>query len=154
VRPISVPERHLCVNWLGAADGQLTLHWIESGGATKKPRRKDFGTSVVEQTIQKLKGEMPPRLAPRRSFVRNRPSNIKAVNCVHNRAPLSMRKAKTLRCNWFRTESATEIHLFRRRQRRLKSTPAYFSIERGLLKSSLSCSGGPELLAQLRIAAH
>jgi PAS domain S-box-containing protein len=56
---LSVPEGYLCVKWSSAADGQLTLHWIESGGPpAKKPRRKGFGTSVVEQMIQQLKGEI------------------------------------------------------------------------------------------------
>ncbi|HEY2528707.1 MAG TPA: PAS domain S-box protein [Xanthobacteraceae bacterium] len=56
---LSVPEGQLCVKWVRAADGRLTLHWTESGGPpTKKPRRKGFGTSVVEQMIRQLKGEM------------------------------------------------------------------------------------------------
>jgi PAS domain S-box-containing protein len=56
---LSVPEGHLCIKWSDAADGQLTLHWTESGGPlTKKPRRKGFGTSVVEQMIRQLKGQM------------------------------------------------------------------------------------------------
>jgi PAS domain S-box-containing protein len=56
---LSVRDGHLCVKWSLAADGQLTLRWTESGGPpTKKPTRKGFGTSVVEQMIRQLKGEM------------------------------------------------------------------------------------------------
>jgi PAS domain S-box-containing protein len=50
---LSVPEGHLCVKWLSPADGQLTLHWTESGGPpTKKPTRRGFGMSVIEQMIR------------------------------------------------------------------------------------------------------
>jgi PAS domain S-box-containing protein len=56
---LSVPEGHLRVKWLRAADGQLTVHWTESGGPpTKKPRRKGFGTSVIERMIRQEGGEM------------------------------------------------------------------------------------------------
>jgi PAS domain S-box-containing protein len=55
---LSVPEGHLCVKWSRAADGQLTLHWTESGGPpTKKPTRSGFGMSVIEQMIRQ-EGEM------------------------------------------------------------------------------------------------
>jgi PAS domain S-box-containing protein len=50
---LSVPEGHLCVKWSRAADGQLTLHWTESGGPlAKKPTRKGFGMSVLTQMIR------------------------------------------------------------------------------------------------------
>jgi PAS domain S-box-containing protein len=50
---LSVPEGHLCVKWSPAADGQLTLHWTESGGPpTKKPTREGFGMSVIKRMIQ------------------------------------------------------------------------------------------------------
>jgi two-component sensor histidine kinase len=50
---LSVREGHLCVNWSCAADGQLTLHWTESGGPpTKKPTRRGFGMAVIEQMIR------------------------------------------------------------------------------------------------------
>jgi PAS domain S-box-containing protein len=56
---LSVPEGNLCVKWSPAADGQFTLHWTESGGPpTKKPRRKGFGTSVVERMIGQIEGKM------------------------------------------------------------------------------------------------
>jgi PAS domain S-box-containing protein len=49
---LSVPEGRLCVKWSHAADGQLTLHWSESGGPpTKKPTRRGFGMSVIKQMI-------------------------------------------------------------------------------------------------------
>jgi PAS domain S-box-containing protein len=50
---LSVPEGHLFVKWSPAADGQLTLHWTESGGPpTKKPTRRGFGMSAIEQMIR------------------------------------------------------------------------------------------------------
>jgi hypothetical protein len=60
-----------------APDGLLILHWTESGGPpAKKPRREGFGTSVIDRMIrEQLKGEMPPRLARRRSCVRNPPQS-------------------------------------------------------------------------------
>jgi two-component sensor histidine kinase len=48
-----VPNGYLCVKWSPAADGQLTLHWTESGGPpTKKPSREGFGMSVIKRMIQ------------------------------------------------------------------------------------------------------
>jgi two-component sensor histidine kinase len=50
---LSVPEGRLCVKWSRAADGQLTLNWIESGGPpTIKPTRKGFGMSVIKRMIR------------------------------------------------------------------------------------------------------
>jgi PAS domain S-box-containing protein len=50
---LSVPEGHLCVKWSRTSDGQLTLHWTESGGPlAKKPTRKGFGMSVLTQMIR------------------------------------------------------------------------------------------------------
>jgi PAS domain S-box-containing protein len=50
---LSVPEGRLCVKWLRAAEGQLALHWIESGGPpTEKPTRRGFGMSVIKQMIR------------------------------------------------------------------------------------------------------
>jgi two-component sensor histidine kinase len=50
---LSVPEGHLCVKWSRAADGQLTLHWTESGGPpTTKPMRKGFGMSIIKRMIE------------------------------------------------------------------------------------------------------
>jgi len=50
---LSVPEGRLCVKWLRAAEGQLTLHWIESDGPpTKKPTREGFGMYVIKRIAQ------------------------------------------------------------------------------------------------------
>jgi PAS domain S-box-containing protein len=50
---LSVPEGHLRVKWSRAADGQLTVHWTESGGTpTKKPTREGFGMSVIKRMIE------------------------------------------------------------------------------------------------------
>jgi two-component sensor histidine kinase len=50
---LSVPEGHLCLKWLTPADGQLSLHWTESGGPpTKASVRKGFGMPVIEQIIR------------------------------------------------------------------------------------------------------
>ena len=49
---LSVPEGRLSVKWSRASDGQLTLHWTESSGPpTKKPTRRGFGMSAIEQMI-------------------------------------------------------------------------------------------------------
>jgi PAS domain S-box-containing protein len=49
---LSVPEGRLCVRWSSAADGQLTLHWTESGGPpTTQPTREGFGMSVIKEMI-------------------------------------------------------------------------------------------------------
>jgi PAS domain S-box-containing protein len=56
---LSVPEGHLCVKWLPAAGGQLTLHWTESGGPpTKRPTRNGFGMSVITRMIRQEGGEI------------------------------------------------------------------------------------------------
>jgi PAS domain S-box-containing protein len=57
---LSVPEGHLEVTWLRAADGRLILRWTESGGPpAKKPTHEGFGTSVIERMIrEQLKGEI------------------------------------------------------------------------------------------------
>jgi PAS domain S-box-containing protein len=50
---LSVPEGCLCVKWLRASDGQLTLHWTESDGPpTKKPTREGFGMSAIQRMVQ------------------------------------------------------------------------------------------------------
>jgi PAS domain S-box-containing protein len=50
---LSVSEGHLCVKWSRAADGQLTLNWIESGGPpAKKPTRQGFGMSTIERMLR------------------------------------------------------------------------------------------------------
>jgi PAS domain S-box-containing protein len=50
---LSVPEGRLCVTWVRAAAGKLTLHWTESGGAqTKKPKRQGFGMSTIKRMLR------------------------------------------------------------------------------------------------------
>ena len=50
---LSVPEGHVCLKWLSPADGQLRLHWSESGGPpTKRSVRKGFCMFVIEQMIR------------------------------------------------------------------------------------------------------
>jgi two-component sensor histidine kinase len=50
---LSVPKGSLRVTWSHASDGQLTLHWTESGGPPiKKPARRGFGMSVIKQMIR------------------------------------------------------------------------------------------------------
>jgi two-component sensor histidine kinase len=50
---LSVPEGGLCVKWSHRAAGELTLHWIESGGPqTKKPRRQGFGMSTIKRMLR------------------------------------------------------------------------------------------------------
>jgi PAS domain S-box-containing protein len=50
---LSVPEGRLCVKWLSATEGQLTLHWTESDGPpTKKPTREGFGISVIKRMVK------------------------------------------------------------------------------------------------------
>jgi PAS domain S-box-containing protein len=57
---LSVPKGRVEVTWSHGTDGQLILHWTESGGPpARKPPRKGFGTSVIERMIRRqLKGEI------------------------------------------------------------------------------------------------
>jgi two-component sensor histidine kinase len=56
---LSVPEGRLCVKWSRAVDGQLNLHWIETGGPpTKKPMREGFGMSVIKRMMQQEEAEI------------------------------------------------------------------------------------------------
>jgi two-component sensor histidine kinase len=57
---LTAPKGRVEVTWSCAADEQLILRWIESGGPpTKKPTREGFGTCVIERMIrEQLKGEM------------------------------------------------------------------------------------------------
>lgn len=55
---LSAPKGQVEVAW-SPADGQLILHWTESGGPPAKvPTRQGFGTSVVDRMIRELKGKM------------------------------------------------------------------------------------------------
>jgi len=57
---LSVPNGRVEVTWSLAEDGRLTMRWTESGGPpTKKPKRKGFGSSIMQRMIRdQLKGEM------------------------------------------------------------------------------------------------
>ena len=57
---LSADEGHVEVRWSLAADGRITLRWTETGGPlVKPPRRKGFGTRVMEGMIRdQLKGQM------------------------------------------------------------------------------------------------
>lgn len=47
------------ISWSLAADGRLSLRWIESGGPTAMPpTHRGFGTRVMENMIGQLKGEV------------------------------------------------------------------------------------------------
>jgi PAS domain S-box-containing protein len=57
---LSVPKGRVEVTWARGTDGQLILHWTESGGPPSiEPSREGFGTRVIERMIrEQLKGEM------------------------------------------------------------------------------------------------
>jgi PAS domain S-box-containing protein len=57
---LSVPSGRVEVTWLRSGDGELVIHWRETGGpAAKKPTRPGFGTAVIARMIQQqLKGEL------------------------------------------------------------------------------------------------
>jgi PAS domain S-box-containing protein len=57
---LSVPTGKVEVRWLRSADGELVLHWSETGGPpAEKPARPGFGTSVMARMIKhQLNGEM------------------------------------------------------------------------------------------------
>jgi two-component sensor histidine kinase len=47
------------VQWSHAADGQLHLRWIETGGpAAQQPTRKGVGARLIEGMISQLKGKV------------------------------------------------------------------------------------------------
>ena len=57
---LSAAKGHVQVRWSLAADGRIILRWTETGGPlVKPPKRKGFGTRVMQGLIQdQLKGEM------------------------------------------------------------------------------------------------
>ena len=56
---LSAPEGQVEMTWSRAVGGRLILHWIESGGPpTNTPTRKGFGTSIIDEMIRQLKGEI------------------------------------------------------------------------------------------------
>jgi PAS domain S-box-containing protein len=55
---LSVPNGHIGLEWVHEADGQLVLHWRETGGpAVKTPTHCGFGTRIIERMISQLKGK-------------------------------------------------------------------------------------------------
>jgi PAS domain S-box-containing protein len=55
---LSVPDGRISLTWLDEADGQLILRWSEIGGpAVRIPTHRGFGTQIVEQMIDQLKGK-------------------------------------------------------------------------------------------------
>jgi PAS domain S-box-containing protein len=57
---LSTAKGHVQVGWSLALDGRIVLRWTETGGPpVKPPRRRGFGTRVMEGMIRgQLKGEM------------------------------------------------------------------------------------------------
>ncbi|MDE2068130.1 MAG: PAS domain S-box protein [Bradyrhizobium sp.] len=56
---LSVAAGHVEIAWSIAADRRLSLRWIESGGPTvTPPTHSGFGTSIVENMIGYLRGEV------------------------------------------------------------------------------------------------
>jgi two-component sensor histidine kinase len=57
---LSLPEGHVHIEWLRAADQRLILRWTETGGPpVVSPTHRGFGTGVMEGMIRgQLKGEM------------------------------------------------------------------------------------------------
>jgi two-component sensor histidine kinase len=55
---LSIPSGRLRVAW-SRGETQLVIRWSESDGPpVKPPQRQGFGTRVVNQVIQELKGEL------------------------------------------------------------------------------------------------
>ncbi|EQA98510.1 response regulator [Sphingobium baderi] len=58
---LSVPEGRVRLEWR-VAKGRLTLDWAESGGpAVAPPRRKGFGTALIERSLRADGGHAEPR---------------------------------------------------------------------------------------------
>jgi PAS domain S-box-containing protein len=56
---LSAADGHVEIAWSLTADGRLRLHWIESGGPTvTPPTHRGFGTSIIENMIGQLRGEV------------------------------------------------------------------------------------------------
>jgi two-component sensor histidine kinase len=53
-----VADGQIDLKWVHEPDGQVKLHWTETGGpAVKAPTRKGFGGRIIEQMIGQLKGQ-------------------------------------------------------------------------------------------------
>ena len=56
---LSAAGGHVEISWSLAADGRLSLRWIELGGPTATPpTHRGFGTRIMENMIGQLKGEV------------------------------------------------------------------------------------------------
>jgi PAS domain S-box-containing protein len=56
---LSTPDGQVRLEWSHAADGTLRLSWTETGGpVAHKPRRKGFGSRIIEQMIVQQKGDV------------------------------------------------------------------------------------------------
>jgi two-component sensor histidine kinase len=54
---LSAPKGSIELNWSHAPGERLILRWTETGGPTlQRPKRKGFGSRLIEQTIGQLKG--------------------------------------------------------------------------------------------------
>lgn len=50
---LSSPAGSVQVEWSRAANGNLVLHWMETGGPrVEPPKRRGFGTRLIEQTVR------------------------------------------------------------------------------------------------------
>jgi PAS domain S-box-containing protein len=55
---LSVPNGRTTLTWSHEADGQLILRWSEVGGpAVQMPKKRGFGTRVIDRLIGQLKGK-------------------------------------------------------------------------------------------------
>jgi PAS domain S-box-containing protein len=56
---LSNAKGRIRLTWSRSADGQLVLHWIESGGPkVNAPERQGFGSRLIEGTISQLGGKV------------------------------------------------------------------------------------------------
>jgi PAS domain S-box-containing protein len=57
---LSAADGHVEISWSLAADGRLSLRWIESGGppVITPPTHRGFGTRIMENMIGQLKGDV------------------------------------------------------------------------------------------------
>ena len=55
---LSVPKGRIDLKWSHDSDGPLHLRWAETGGpAVQTPTRQGFGSRIIQQMINQLKGE-------------------------------------------------------------------------------------------------
>jgi two-component sensor histidine kinase len=56
---LSAADGRVEIAWSRTADGRLSLRWIESGGPpVTPPTHRGFGTSIVENMLGQLRGEV------------------------------------------------------------------------------------------------